>query len=339
MSDHYHVVGIGNAIMDVIAPVTDEFLADYNMPKGAMSLIDQDRALTLTDAFAKIGNVQTIAGGSAANTMVGLADMGLRAGYIGKTGRDETGAALAKGFRDVGLDFATRPTDSGSASARSMIAVTPDGERTMNTFLGASVEFETADVRDEMIRAADTLYLEGYLFDGDAAKAAFVHAAEVARASGGKVAITLSDPFCVERHRESFRHLVDHQTDIVFANQDELLTLTGGDDLEAGMAQLEREDLVLCVTCGSKGSIISVGGERHMIPVVWAETLIDTTGAGDQYAAGVLGGRAMGLSWADAGYLGSIAAAEVIGHYGARPETPVHDMAMGISARFVARAA
>ena len=142
--------------------------------------------------------------------MVGLADMGLRAAYIGKTGRDKTGEALAKGFREVGLDFATRPTDSGSASARSMIAVTPDGERTMNTFLGASVEFETADVRDEMIRAADTLYLEGYLFDADPAKAAFIHAAEVARASGGKVAITLSDPFCVERHRESFRHLVDH---------------------------------------------------------------------------------------------------------------------------------
>jgi sugar/nucleoside kinase (ribokinase family) len=331
MSAHYHVVGIGNAIMDVLAPVSDDFLTAQAMSKGTMALIDQDRALALTDAFRQSGNLQTIAGGSAANTMVGLADMGLRAAYIGKTGRDRTGEALAQGFRDAGLDFATRPTDTGTASARSMIAVTPDGERTMNTFLGASVEFETADVPEDMIRAADTLYLEGYLFDGDAAKAAFVHAAEVARASGGKVAITLSDPFCVERHRDSFRHLVDHQTDIVFANQEELLTLTGGDDLEAGMAELERDGLVLCVTCSSKGSVISVNGERHTIPVVWAKTLVDTTGAGDQYAAGVLGGRAMGLSWADAGYLGSIAAAEVIGHYGARPARRVHDMALSVT--------
>ncbi|MGB6230045.1 MAG: adenosine kinase [Litorimonas sp.] len=328
MSSHYHVVGIGNAIMDVIAPVTDDFLDRYGMTKGTMALIDQGRALDLTDAFRNNGDPQTIAGGSAANTLVGIAEMGLRGAYIGKTGRDHTGEALAQGYRDAGLDFATTPTDTGTASARSMIAVTPDGERTMNTFLGASVEFDKADVVDAMIRAADTLYLEGYLFDGDAAKAAFVHAAEVARASGGRVAITLSDPFCVSRHRDSFRHLVDHQCDIVFANQEELLTLTESDTVEAGLDAIERDDLVLCVTCGSKGSIISDRGERHTIPVAWAETLVDTTGAGDQYAAGVLAGRALGLGWADAGYLGSLAAAEVIGHYGARPETPVHDYAV-----------
>lgn len=328
MSAHYHVVGIGNAIMDVIAPVSDAFLTDHHMTKGVMSLIDQDRALQLHTALRELGETQTVAGGSAGNTMVGLAAMGLRAAYIGKTGRDKTGDALVTGFREAGLHFKTTPTDSGTASARCIIAVTKDGERTMNTFLGASVEFETSDVPDALIRAADTLYLEGYLFDADAAKAAFVHAAEVARASGGKVAITLSDPFCVARHRESFRHLVDHQCDIVFANQEELLMLTGDDNVEDGMAALERDGLVLCVTCSSKGSIISVNGERHIIPVVWAETLVDTTGAGDQYAAGVLGGRALGLSWADAGYLGSIAAAEVIGHYGARPETPVHELAV-----------
>ncbi|GHA86490.1 adenosine kinase [Algimonas arctica] len=331
MSAHYHVVGIGNAIMDVIAPVADEFLEHHHMTKGVMSLVDQERALALHKVLCDQGETQTIAGGSAGNTMVGLAAMGLRAAYIGKTGRDSTGDALATGFRDAGLNFATTPTDSGSASARCIIAVTGDGERTMNTFLGASVEFEKSDVPDALIRAADTLYLEGYLFDADAAKAAFVHAAEVARAAGGKVAITLSDPFCVARHRDSFRHLVDHQCDIVFANQEELLMLTEGDDVEQSMAELERDGLVLCVTCGSKGSIISVDGERHIIPVVWADTLVDTTGAGDQYAAGVLGGRALGLSWADAGYLGSIAAAEVIGHYGARPETPVHEMAVSVA--------
>ena len=185
-------------------------------------------------------------------------------------------------------------------------------------------------VQDDMIRAADVLYLEGYLFDGDAAKAAFVHAAEVARASGGKVAITLSDPFCVERHRDSFRHLVDHQTDIVFANEDELKTLTESETLDEAIQDIARDDLVLCVTCGSKGSIICDGTTRHQIPVVWAETLVDTTGAGDQYAAGVLAGRALGLDWADAGYLGSIAAAEVIGHYGARPEVAIHDFALSL---------
>lgn len=331
MSSRYHVVGLGNAIMDVIAPVEDSFLSDYDMSKGTMALIDQDRALVLDGALRATGKAQTIAGGSAANTMVGLAAMGLHAAYIGKTGRDDTGQALADGFEAAGLDFATRPSDSGSASARSMILVTPDGERTMNTFLGASVEFEKADVRDTMIRAADVLYLEGYLFDAEPAKAAFVHAAEVAHAAGGKVAVTLSDPFCVERHRASFRHLVDHQCDIVFANQDELLTLTQSDSLDAAMDEIEREDLVLCVTRGSKGSVISDGSRRYHVPAVWADTLVDTTGAGDQYAAGVLAGRALGLDWADAGYFGSVAAAEVIGHYGARPEMPVHEMALGLT--------
>ena len=331
MSSHYHVVGIGNAIMDVIAPVKDSFLSDYEMSKGTMAFIDQDRALMLDGTMRATGEAQTIAGGSAANTMVGIAAMGLRAAYVGKTGRDKTGQALADGYKDVGLDFATWPSDSGLASARSMILVTPDGERTMNTFLGASVEFRKADVQDAMIRAADVLYLEGYLFDTESAKAAFVHAAEVARVAGGKVAVTLSDPFCVDRHRESFRHLVDHQCDIVFANQDELMTLTQAESLDGAMDEIERKDLVLCVTRGPKGSVISDGTRLYHVPAVWAEMLVDTTGAGDQYAAGVLAGRALGLDWADAGYLGSVAAAEVIGHYGARPEMPIHEMALGLS--------
>ena len=326
MSAHYHVVGIGNAIMDVIAPVPDGFLSEHHMTRGVMSLVDQDRALLLHKLLQELGDTQTIAGGSAGNTMVGLAAMGLRAAYIGKTGRDETGELLCTGFRDAGLTFATTPTDSGTASARCIIAVTKDGERTMNTFLGASVEFETSDVPDALIRAADTLYLEGYLFDADAAKAAFVHAAEVARGSGGKVAITLSDPFCVARHRESFRHLVDHQCDIVFANQEELLMLTGDDNVEDGMAALERDGLVLCVTCGSKGSIISVNGQRHIIPVVWAETLVDTTGAGDQFAAGFLYGMATDRDLETCGKMGNICAAEVISHIGPRPQTSMMDL-------------
>lgn len=317
--------------MDVLAPVTDQFLIDQNMAKGTMSLIDQDRALMLDQTLRAGGDAQTIAGGSGANTMVGIAQMGVRSALIGKTGRDETGAALAEGFDQAGLTFKTNPTDTGAASARCMIAVTPDGERTMNTFLGASVLFDEDDVDVEMVRASDTLYLEGYLFDGDAAKRAFVKAAEIARAAGRKVALTLSDPFCVERHGPSFRQLVDHQCDIVFANAAELTGLTGEDDLDLALKEIERPDLVLCVTQGSKGSVISDGGTRHAIPAIWVDKVVDTTGAGDQYAAGVLAGRAMGLSWSDAGHLGSLCAAEVIQHYGARPETPIHDLAVGLT--------
>lgn len=328
MSTQFDVLGLGNVIMDVLAPVEDQFLTDQNMAKGTMSLIDQDRALMLDKTLQAGGQAQTIAGGSGANTMVGIAELGLRAALIGKTGRDATGKALAAGFSEAGLTFKTNPTNTGAASARCMIAVTPDGERTMNTFLGASVLFDEDDVDADMVRAADTLYLEGYLFDGDAAKRAFVKAAEIARASDRKVALTLSDPFCVERHGPSFRHLVDHQCDIVFANAAELLGLTGQKDLDLAISEIERPDLVLCVTQGSKGSVISDGGTRYAIPAIWVDKVIDTTGAGDQYAAGVLAGRAMGMTWSDAGHLGSLCAAEVIQHYGARPETPIHELAL-----------
>ena len=327
MSAQYDVMGIGNAIMDFLAPVSDDFLRDQNMSKGTMTLIGQDRALMLSDTFNAKGDVQMIAGGSGANTMVGIAELGLRGAYIGKTGQDETGQALCDGFEKAGLAFRTNPIGSDTASARCMIAVTPDGERTMNTFLGASVLFDENDVDEEMVRASETLYLEGYLFDSDPAKRAFVKAAEIARAANRKVALTLSDPFCVERHGPSFRQLVDTQCDIVFANAAELLGLTQHKDLELALSEIERPDLVICVTQGSKGSVISDGGTRYSIPAIWVDKVIDTTGAGDQYAAGVLGGRALGLDWADAGHLGSLCAAEVIQHYGARPERSIHELA------------
>ncbi len=330
MKTRYHVVGLGNAIMDVIAPVDDALLDRFGMDKGTMALIDQDRALTLDKALREGGDAVRLAGGSAANTMVGLAELGVSTAYIGKVGRDQTGQDLAQGYSDANVAFTTRPTDSGTASARSMIAVTPDGERTMNTFLGASVEFDRSDVDDDVVRAGETLYLEGYLFDAEPAKRAFVHAAEVARAAGRQVALTLSDPFCVSRHRDSFAQLVANQCDIVFANEDELLTLVGADSLDAALDSVEREGLAICVTRGAKGSIISDGKRRYHVPAVPDVTVVDTTGAGDQYAAGVLAGRAMGLGWEDAGYLGSVAAAEVISHYGPRPETPVHDYALSL---------
>ncbi|WP_418152410.1 adenosine kinase [Litorimonas sp. RW-G-Af-16] len=320
METKYDVLGIGNAIMDVIAPVTDAFLTDHGMTKGAMTLVDQPRALTIHTSMRAASTPTEIAGGSAGNTMVGIAKMGVRAAYIGKVGKDETGEKLAAGFREAGLEFSTVPTESGTSSARSMIAVTPDGERTMNTFLGASVEFGHEDIKKSEIQAADVIYLEGYLFDSDAAKSAYVSASEIAKAAGRKVALTLSDSFCVDRHRASFQHLVEHHVDILFANEDELTALTGEADFDVSLAKLVRQNIVVCATRSHKGSTIMVGNERHDIPAVWVEKVVDTTGAGDQYAAGVLAGRAMGLSWSDAGYLGSLAARG--SHFALRRKTP-----------------
>lgn len=209
-----------------------------------------------------------------------------------------------------------------------MIAVTPDGQRTMNTFLGASTDFGQADIDPDMIRAARVLYLEGYLFDSDDAKQAFIRAAEIAQKAGRDVALTLSDAFCVDRHRASFRHLVEGHVDILFANEDEILSLYETDRLDTALDALTQTKTTACLTRSEKGSIIQDAVRRYLVPAAPVKAVVDTTGAGDQYAAGVLAGRAMGLDWADAGYLGSLAAAEVISHYGARPETPIHELAL-----------
>jgi len=327
MKTQYDVIGIGNAIMDIIAPVSDGFLETHNMEKGGMALIDQPRALELNIALSSNGTVQEIAGGSAANTMVGISALGCRAGYIGKVANDAIGKRLSKGFADVGVDFTTKPVQSGEASARCMIAVTPDGERTMNTFLGASSLLGPVDIVKSKIQAADVLYLEGYLFDAPPAKKAFVKAAEIAQAAGRKVALTLSDSFCVQRYRGSFRHLVDNHVDILFANEDEILSLYETDRLDTALDALNATKTVACITRSEKGSIIQDNKRRHLVMAAPVDKVVDTTGAGDQYAAGVLAGRAMGMGWKDAGYLGSLCAAEVISHYGARPEKSIHEIA------------
>ena len=329
MKPRYDVVAIGNAIMDIIAPVEEGFIAAHGMERNSMNLIDADRALTLHRAAEDTGELKEIAGGSGVNTLVGIAELGLRTGLIAKVADDNTGRKLREGFARAGVDYNTPPSRSGTPSARSMIFVTPDGSRTMNTFLGASVEFDRSDVREDLIRNAATLYLEGYLFDGDAAKAAFVHAAEVAHAAGRQVALSLSDPFCVGRHKASFQQLVEHQCDIVFANEDELFALTDTSSVDAGLDAIEARNVVVCVTRGARGSVISDGSRRYHVKAAPVARVVDTTGAGDQYAAGVLAGRALGLDWSDAGWLGSLAAAEVISHFGARPQTPVHAIAAG----------
>lgn len=323
MKTQYDVIGIGNAIMDIISPVSDTFLKTHKMDKGGMALIDQARALALNTALSAEGKTQEIAGGSAANTMVGISALGCRSAYIGKVADDAVGRRLSKGFADVSVDFSTKPIKSGAASARCMIAVTPDGERTMNTFLGASSLFTPADIATSKIQSAKVLYLEGYLFDAEPAKKAFVRASEIAQAAGRQVALTLSDSFCVGRHRESFRHLVDNHVNILFANEDEILSLYETDRLDTALDNLHKTKTIACITRGEKGSIIQDNDKRHIVHAAPVDKVVDTTGAGDQYAAGVLAGRAIGLSWKDAGHLGSLCAAEVISHYGARPERPI----------------
>jgi sugar/nucleoside kinase (ribokinase family) len=325
MTTDFDVLGIGNALMDIIVPVEEDFLSAHAIEKGSMTLIDNDRVAILSAAFSALPEApREIAGGSAANTMVGIAEMGVRSAYMGKIGSDGVGQRLAKGYQEAGLYFQSSPSTSGAPSGQCLIAVTPDSERTMSTCLGTSAEFGADDIIKEDIQRAAIIYMEGYLFDKDEAKAAFVKAAEIAKAAGRLVSLTLSDSFCVGRHHESFVHLVRNHINILFANEAEMLALAGTNDLEAAVKAFERENLTLCITCSEKGSLIINGNDRYEVPVVPVETIVDTTGAGDQYAAGVLAGRAMGLSWADAGYLGSKAAAEVISHYGARPETAVH---------------
>lgn len=326
MSAKFDVLGIGNAIMDVIVPVKDSVLKAENIAKGGMTLIDQPKALSLHKALSTAGAPKEVAGGSAANTLVGIASQGVRAAYIGKVADDALGKRFAKGLRDAGVSYDTKPLTGGDATARCLIAVTPDGERSMSTFLGASAEFGKADIVKSLIESSEVIYLEGYLFDKDDAKAAFIRASEIAKAAGRKVSLTLSDAFCVDRHRESFKQLVHNHVDILFANEAEIFSLYETDNIDTALDALTKAKAVACITRSEKGSVIQDPDRRYHIPAEPVDKVVDTTGAGDQYAAGVLAGRAMGLSWPDAGRLGSACAAEVISHYGARPERKIHEL-------------
>lgn len=329
MSIKYDVLGIGNAIMDVIAPVSDEFLSQNTIEKGGMTLIDEARALEIHKQIAAIAKPQEIAGGSAANTLVGIAELGLKAGYVGKVADDGLGDRFVAGMNSAKVDYGTKRLAGKDATARCIIAVTPDGERSMSTFLGASVQFGPSDIIKSQVQSAGITYLEGYLFDQETAKAAFVKASEFAKTANRKVALTLSDTFCVDRHRASFKHLIGNHVDILFANESELLSLYETQDFDAAIKALRQDCKIACVTRSEKGSVIIDASDVHTVPVVKAAGVVDTTGAGDQYAAGVLSGHVMGMTWAEAGYLGSQCAAEVISHYGARPEKAIHDIIIG----------
>lgn len=323
MANQLDVVGIGNAIVDVLAQTDETFLKTYGLAKGAMQLITTVQAEAL---YAAMPPGIEISGGSAANTVAGIASLGGRAAYIGKVASDQLGEVFAHDIRAIGVTYATAPLDGSEPTARCLILVTPDGERTMNTFLGASALLGKTDVDEALVRAASITYLEGYLFDPPEAKRAFVHAAEVAHAAGRKVALSLSDAFCVERHRESFLHLVTDHVDIVFANETEITSLFETKDWDAAAREIARRCAMACLTRSAEGSVILASGAAHEIPAHPVARVVDTTGAGDLYAAGVLYGLTHGMSAGEAGRIGAIAAAEIISHVGARPQVKLADL-------------
>jgi fructokinase len=309
------ILGIGNAIVDVLAPTDEAFIVDRGLPKGGMRLIDTTEAEALYAAMP--AGVES-SGGSAGNTCAVAAALGAKVGFLGKVAADQLGEVFSHDIKAVGVHFPTPPLSGGAPTARCLILVTPDGQRTMNTFLGACVTFGEKDVDAAEVARAKVVYLEGYLFDPPEAQAAFKAAARAAHAAGRKVAITLSDAFCVGRHREAFRAFVREEADILFANEAEILALYETDDFEAAAAQAAQEVEIAALTRSEHGSIILSGGERHQV-AAQPTKVVDTTGAGDAYAAGFLAAWAKGLSLPTAGRWGSIAAAEVISHYGARP--------------------
>jgi len=321
----YDVVAVGNAIIDILQPVPDSFLVQEEISKGGMTLIDEARADHLTAQFR---HATVAAGGSAANTVTGIASFGGKTGYIGKVASDDLGARFAREFRAAGVSFDTPPRDGQPGTARCLIAVTPDGQRSMSTYLGASTLLSSSDIDADLIRSGAVLFLEGYLFDRDEAKSAFVRAAEIATGAERKVSLTLSDLFCVERHRESFKQLVAHHVDILFANESEILALYQTSDLSAALAAARAACPVVAVTRSELGSVIvTEAGETHVAPQA-VTRVVDSTGAGDQYAAGFLFGHARGRSLAECGALASLAASEVIAHMGPRPETNLRALAL-----------
>ncbi len=310
------VVGVGNAIVDVIGQVSNEFITEHDLNRGSMTLIDEPRAEVLT-ALMPDGLKES--GGSAANTMVGVASFGQTSAYIGKVLDDELGRSFITDLRAAGVGFDVAPATTGPASGRCLIQVTPDGQRTMNTFLGASSMLTTDDIDEQLVANAKILYCEGYLWDLEEAKAAIRMAMDIARANGVTPSLTLSDPFAVDRHRVEWLDLISDKVDLLFGNTDEVVSLLGTEDHDEIITKLRSMTETACITQGSAGSIIVTADDVIQVPVVEVDERIDTTGAGDLYAAGVMAGLAQGKSLFDSGQMGSCAAAEIITHIGARP--------------------
>ena len=317
------VVGIGNAIVDVLSQADEAFLTAQDLAKGAMTLIDGARAEAL---YAIMGSGVEVSGGSAANTLAGLASLGGSGAFIGKVRNDQLGGIFQHDIRAAGVAFDTPVATDGPSTARCLIFVTPDAQRTMNTFLGAAVELGPDDLDQAVIERAKVTYMEGYLWDPPNAKAAFQAAARMAHEAGRKVALSLSDSFCVERHRDSFLELIGGHVDLLFANEDEIRALFQVDDFDRALQEIRGHCEIAALTRGDKGSVVLAGAEVHEIDAAPVDKVVDTTGAGDLYAAGFLHGYTQGKGLYDCGRIAALAAAEVLTHYGARPETALAEL-------------
>ncbi|QWG18349.1 adenosine kinase [Bradyrhizobium sediminis] len=324
-SAKYDVLGIGNAIFDILVQTDEGFLAAHGMTKGGMALIDEARAASI---YRDMGPATEMSGGSAANTIVGLANLGARAAYVGKVKDDQIGRLYTHDIRAAGVAFETMPAADGPATGCSYILVTPDGERTMNTYLGAAQELTPDDIDAAEIAASGVIYLEGYLWDPKNAKEAFVKASTIAHDAGRQVALTLSDSFCVDRYRDEFLDLMRKGTvDLIFANEAELHSLYQTSDFDTALTQLRSDTKLGIVTRSEKGCVVASKDGVVAVPAFPIDRMVDTTGAGDLFAAGFLFGLARNAGFEAAGRLGALAAAEIIQHIGARPQASLRELA------------
>jgi sugar/nucleoside kinase (ribokinase family) len=323
----FDILAIGNAIVDVISSEPPAFLIDRGIPHGSMRLIDAAEAEAL---YAAMAPGRQISGGSAANTVAGAAGLGVRTAFVGRVADDQLGEFFTHDIRAAGVHFATAPATGGRPTGRCLIVVTPDGERTMNTYLGACQQLDAADLDAELVAASGILYLEGYLWDPAAPRAAMQAAIRQAREAGNKVAFTLSDVFCVTGHRGDFRDLLSSHVDIMFGNENEVKSLYETDDLDAAMAELAKHACITVVTRSEKGAVVVGGGHRYEVAGEKVAQVVDTTGAGDLFAGGFLAGLVQGRSLPDCARMGCISAAEVISHFGARPDA---DLAKLVAAK------
>ena len=319
----YDVVGVGNALVDVLAHADDDFLVAHTLVKGSMTLVELERAVEL---YRALGGAIELSGGSAANTMCGVASFGGRAAYIGKVSGDDLGDVFGHDLRAVGVVFRPGGPEADTPTGRCIIVVTPDAERTMHTYLGVSSLLHPGDIDEATAGAGQVLYMEGYLYDRPAAKEAFRKAAAIAHGNGRQVSLTLSDSFCVDRHRDDFAALVSDEVDVLFGNEDELCALYEATSLDEAIVAVRRECSLAVVTTGPKGSIVVTPDDVVAVPAVAVAKVIDTTGAGDLFASGFLFGYTRRRSLAECAHLGAIAAAEVISHVGPRPLVDLHTL-------------
>jgi len=323
MTKRFDVTAIGNAIVDVLAQADDALLTEHNLPKGAMNLVDAETAERL---YAIMGSAIESSGGSAGNTIAGIAALGGKAAYIGKVAADQLGQVFRHDIQAVGVAYDTAPLSSGLSTARCLIFVTPDAQRTMQTFLGACTQLGPEDVNMDFIASSKVVYLEGYLWDLPRAKEAMLNAALKAHQTGTKVSLTLSDAFCVGRFRDEFLELAEKHVDILFANESEILSLYQTDDFEHALQQVRQHCEIAALTRSEKGSVVVNGKDVHVIDAVEGVKVVDTTGAGDAYAAGFLYGYTQGYDLAVCGRLGGAMAAHVISHYGGRPQGDMKEL-------------